>query len=141
MCCGSRELMTLDAFIEAQESGDCRDLLRQKRLWLAFESLGEGNLDDFAQSLAFYADLEEPADFECGFWDFFHSQTDIHIDPDDRKKFSEDVPLDLIRVSDSDEMKSARKKAIARLWRHFDNETRRLFLEFAHETIQRGRSV
>lgn len=139
-CCGSRDLMTLDAAIDSIDFGVRRDLLLKKRLWLAVEALEEGELDDIARSLAFYADLEEPDDFLCGFWDFIHAQTDIYLDQVDRHKPSEPMELHNIEAVDPTELLDGQKKAITRLWRGFDEETKQSFLDFAKRSLVLGSS-
>ncbi len=124
--------MTLDAVIDSTCNGEHRNRLLKKRFWLAMDALGEGELDDIASSLAVYADLEEPDDFACGFWDFIHAETNVNLNHDDRNKPTEPMELHQIEVCDPIELLNSRKKAFHRLWIEFEDETKRSFLTYAN---------
>jgi hypothetical protein len=52
LCCGSREVMTLDVYIAQSADWEAQSRLKDQRLWLSFSDLDEHELDAFVADVS-----------------------------------------------------------------------------------------
>lgn len=127
-CCGSRNVMTLDLFIEDSDDWEGRSRLKEKRVWLSLSDLNEFELDAFvAEALpgGFDGDGDELA---CE----IVSELSFAVTNSPPKYWShareEPLSIEDIGGSGAEELTRERKRGFMRLWESFDAKTRSSFL-------------
>lgn len=127
-CCGSRDVMTLDVFIEKNNDWEDRSRLKEKRVWLSLSDLNEFELDAFvAEALpgGFDGDSDELA---CE----MVSELSFAVTNSPPKYWShareEPLSIEDIGGSRAEELTRERKRGFMRLWDSFDADTRSSFL-------------
>jgi hypothetical protein len=131
LCCGSREVMTLDVYIAQSADWEAQSRLKDQRLWLSFSDLDEHELD------AFVADVSAAVSFEDS--DEFGSELYSHLSycstyaPAKYWSSGREDPLSIDEIDgcDASEFTQSRKLSFMRLWKCFDHKTKTSFLKWA----------
>ena len=131
LCCGSREVMTLDVYIAQSTDWEAQSRLKDQRLWLSFSDLDEHELD------AFVADVSAAVSFEES--DEFGSELYSHLSycstyaPAKYWSYGREDPLSIDEIDgcDASEFTQSRKLSFMRLWKCFDYKTKTSFLKWA----------
>ncbi len=128
LCCGSRELITLDVYIAENNDYEQRSQLKEQRLWSSISDLDELALDSFVAEAVSDFNIEDSGELEMHLYSHLRfAATSASVGQVSYIRV-EPVELDEIDRSCIDDLLPERKLAFMRLWDSFDESTKASFL-------------